>query len=81
MTRINPGDRINIVLDLLPEERDGRLYQVVHFRGAFAPGATNIPPCPSGARRNVIQHWYAVPNDQTVVGAFAIDTGPVEEPS
>lgn len=75
------GDRIDVALDCVVEEKDGRRVARVFVRLADAPPSEGgaRPPAPhSGAQRNVVQRWLGVADDQTFMAAFAIDLGHVE---
>ncbi|MFE4671403.1 hypothetical protein [Streptomyces sp. NPDC056723] len=61
---LNPGDRLDIVLDAYVEDDAYRVVMV----GAFRPGQ-QLPPVPEGATRNVVQSWLEVPHN---VKAFAL---------
>jgi hypothetical protein len=81
MTGMRPGDRVDVTLDCVIEERDGRQVARVFVRLVDAPAGEGgkRPPAPHpGARRNVVQRWFGVSNDQTLTAAFAIDLGAVE---
>jgi hypothetical protein len=61
---IQPGDRINVVLDVFVEDD---AYKVV-MSGVLRPGQP-VPPLPVGATRNIVQTRLDVPHG---VRAFAI---------
>ncbi|MEU6324647.1 hypothetical protein [Streptomyces sp. NPDC047009] len=61
---IRPGDRIDVVLDVVVEDD---AYKVV-MSGVLRPGQP-VPPLPVGATRNIVQTWLDVPHS---VHAFAI---------
>ncbi len=75
---LSRGDRVDVVLDCVPEVRDGREVARVFVRLVDAPasegGARPPEPFP-GATRNVVQGWLGVPSDQQGFAAFAIDLG------
>lgn len=81
------GDRVDVVLDCVVEELDGRQYARVFVRLVDAPtseGGAQPPAAHDGARRNVAQRWVGVADNQTFSAAFAIDLGPADsgdEPS
>lgn len=75
------GDRVDVVLDCVIEERDGRLMARVFVRLVDAPpseGGAAPPVEYPGAHRNVVQRFVGVTDGRPFVAAFAIDTGPVD---
>lgn len=72
------GDRVDVVLDCVTEEEDGRQVARVLVRLVDAPAGAGgaVPPPPiDGARRNVVQRWLGL-DGRSFVAAFAIDVGP-----
>jgi hypothetical protein len=76
---VKTGDHVSVVLDCVTEEIDGRLVARVFVRLVDAPpggGRAPLPPELPGARRNVVNRWLGVADDQTGYAAFGIDCGP-----
>jgi hypothetical protein len=76
---VRTGDRVDVTLDCVTEQRAGRHVARVFVRHVDAPaseGGTRAPAEFPGARRNVVQGWLGVGRDQTLVAAYAIDCGP-----
>jgi len=65
------GDRVDVVLDCLPTDRDGELVEVVYVR-LVTDGSVELPPVPEGGRRNVWGTWLGVQADAAGPAAFAI---------
>jgi hypothetical protein len=75
MPYIQPGDRVDVVLDCVRGERGGVPCELVYVRGVFPPGHDH-PPLLPGATRNVWQTFWAVAMNQMSHAAFAIPTTP-----
>lgn len=78
---VKHGDRVDVVLDCVTEQRDGRYVARVYVRHVDAPtseGGTAPPAEFPGASRNVVEQFLGVPHNSTGIGAYAVDAGPVE---
>lgn len=70
---LSRGDRVDVVLDCVPGERDGQPVQLVYVRLVTEPGEARLPPVPEGGARNVWQALLGVENPATGFAAFVLD--------